>query len=745
MRLLTQWLLVLTIGVSQIYAEVENLRVGRMIGSVRFALRGNADLMTLRPGQNVPANSSVVTGSNSSVDLHFPDGSVISVAPNTRFRLDKLAMISNTESGSFGIDYGKILSKITKLNKARDLQFTTPTAIAGVRGTIFGIDVAQAGEAKLLVTEGSVAFGNQEVPAGSMAVANKDTGVTAPQAYTAQDVAVIEQGVPGGFKDLGTRPAPAPVNDPPTKSDGGTGKSDTGSGTSSGTADSGKESKETKTASENKGGFGSDNPDFPFGLGFGYGLVTIDGATWTRFNLSPEIRIGKFGLGMDLELFLTDKGNLSSRGWEFSTVQQALDSLTRKLNYIRWNQKDKVVYGNDHLYFRFGTIQNFTLGQGLIMKGYANTVNFPAEKNFGMELALGNISPLKLGFEGVVNSLADLSRNGFLFGGRVFTTPLSATKIPIFNKLQIGASYAGDINQFASLKDSDGDGVPDGVDRFPSNKAASNYSATQLAALSNYYVAFDQTNGVDWAALAKTPPSTLYQNDYFGMWGMDMTLPLAPWFRIYGQFAITHDPYQFGIDTTDAKGWGIAAPAVWFKVLNILEFQAEFRRQEGYFQSGYFDRRYDASRAVYVNGNSILTRDNALSNYSGSGFYAGLTLNLFVVILNASYEQLFKDSSATPKGTLESKVYLNPELLAKVPFLKKMVGQAEAYFNKQRVDGLDTFFSINETVTYGFDLSLRIAGPVYFQGRSQVTYSLDSSGKVVQNNPTFNLGMVTRF
>ncbi|MBL8993026.1 MAG: FecR domain-containing protein, partial [Spirochaetia bacterium] len=172
MRHLVKWILILALVSPQIFAEVENLRVGRMIGSVRFALRGNAELMTLRPGQSVPANSSVVTGSNSSVDLHFPDGSVISVAPNTRFRLDRLASVSNTQSGSFGIDYGKILSKISKLNKARDLQFTTPMAIAGVRGTIFGIDVAQAGEAKLLVTEGAVAFGNQEVPAGSMAVAN---------------------------------------------------------------------------------------------------------------------------------------------------------------------------------------------------------------------------------------------------------------------------------------------------------------------------------------------------------------------------------------------------------------------------------------------------------------------------------------------------------------------------------------------------------------------------------------------
>ncbi len=743
MRFLIKNSLIGVLMASWIFSQVETLRVGRMVGNVRFALRGNSELMTLKPGQSVPSSSAVVTAANSSVDLHFPDGSVISVAPNSRFRLDKMAAVSNTDTGTFSIDYGKILSKFSKLDKKRDLQFVTPSSIAGVRGTAFGIDVSKTGDAKLLVTEGTVAFGGQEVPAGSVSEATKDAGAAPPKPATTQDIAAMEQGVPGGFKDLGTRPVPAPVNDSPAK-DTGTGDTGTSSGggstASTGTGDTG-----SKTTEEPKKSSGSGDTGFSFLPDFGYGVVTIDGATWSRFNFSPEIRIGKFGLGLDLELFLNEKGSFSARGWEFATAQQAVDSLTRKFNFISWNKKDNVVFGKDHFYFRFGTIQNFTLGMGIIMKGYANTVNYPAEKNFGMELALGNISPVKIGFEGMVNSFSDLSRNGMLYGGRVFMTPLGATKVPLLSKIQIGASYVGDINQFASLKDFDADGVPDGVDRFPSNKEASNYSATQYTALSNYYSAFGLTNGVDWVGLAKTPPSVLNQNDYFGMWGLDLVMPITSFLRVYGQMAMNHDPLQLGLDHTEAVGFGIAAPGAYVKIGDILELQAEFRRQDGAFQSTYFNRRYDASRAVYQNGNTIITRDSTLSNYSASGFYAGLSLNLFVIIAQASYEQLFKDGTSSPRGSFDARANLSPDLIKKIPILKKIIGQAEAYFIKQRVDGMDSFFTLNETVTFGFDLSVRIAGPVHLQGRSQVTYSLNASGQVVQNNPTFNFGMVTKF
>ena len=68
----------------------------------------------------------------------------------------------------------------------------------------------------------------------------------------------------------------------------------------------------------------------------GYGTVTLGGVQWQRFSLRPDFPLGKFGLGLDLELFIDNEGKISKEGWDFSSRNQIWDTLLRKIYYARY-------------------------------------------------------------------------------------------------------------------------------------------------------------------------------------------------------------------------------------------------------------------------------------------------------------------------------------------------------------------------------------------------------------------------
>ena len=206
-------------------------------------------------------------------------------------------------------------------------------------------------------------------------------------------------------------------------------------------------------------------------MGFGVSSVVMDGATWTRVNLLPTIPVWKFKFAFDVEVFIDDKGNFSQKSWDFSTFDAGFDTVQRKIYYISFSDKNEVVLGQDVFYARIGALDNITLGQGMLVNNYANTLTYPMDKKLGLDFALGNLFPIKLGVEGVFGNLADLAKGGGWFGVRAFASPFAPLNIPVVSAIQFGVSFAGDINQYSGLKDSDGDSYPDEVDKFPYDKA----------------------------------------------------------------------------------------------------------------------------------------------------------------------------------------------------------------------------------------------------------------------------------
>ena len=98
------------------------------------------------------------------------------------------------------------------------------------------------------------------------------------------------------------------------------------------------------------------------------GSVTIDGKIYNQISFRPEIPMGKFKLGLDLYFYLDDEGGFYDKPWDFSTGKKAVENILDKILYLQ--------YGNpeDRLYFRFGGMPSATLGYGIVVDQYSNTI-----------------------------------------------------------------------------------------------------------------------------------------------------------------------------------------------------------------------------------------------------------------------------------------------------------------------------------------------------------------------------------
>lgn len=80
------------------------------------------------------------------------------------------------------------------------------------------------------------------------------------------------------------------------------------------------------------------------------GSVTVNNQQWSRLAISPDISIWKFGIALDLELFLDGNGDFSDKGWNFDHDDWA-ESLMRKIRYLRFG------YENDPVFVKVGGLE----------------------------------------------------------------------------------------------------------------------------------------------------------------------------------------------------------------------------------------------------------------------------------------------------------------------------------------------------------------------------------------------------
>ena len=121
-------------------------------------------------GVIVKKDDEITTDDTGSADIYFSDGSITHIDPGTTVRLEKMEVAKNDKDGTFTsilmrLNVGKIWSKVVRLASNSSFDVKTTSAIAGVRGTEYGVEADSSGGLKeIVVLSGDVDVTNPENP-----------------------------------------------------------------------------------------------------------------------------------------------------------------------------------------------------------------------------------------------------------------------------------------------------------------------------------------------------------------------------------------------------------------------------------------------------------------------------------------------------------------------------------------------------------------------------------------------------
>lgn len=123
------------------------------VGKIKVA-KGSVEIQ--RAGAKIPAqvgaglqtSDVLVTGADGSAGITFTDNSLVSVGPNSVFAIDKYSFDTTTHAGEFegNLKQGRLAAVSGKMVKQspESMKIRTPSAIMGVRGTEFVVQVDEA-------------------------------------------------------------------------------------------------------------------------------------------------------------------------------------------------------------------------------------------------------------------------------------------------------------------------------------------------------------------------------------------------------------------------------------------------------------------------------------------------------------------------------------------------------------------------------------------------------------------------
>jgi len=469
------------------------------------------------------------------------------------------------------------------------------------------------------------------------------------------------------------------------------------------------------------------------------GSVTVGGKQWTRIAVSPDIPIGKFGVCLDLEVFIDPDGKISDKGWKFDN-DNTLASIFRKIRYIRYG------YENEPLFVKVGGLSNVSLGYGFVVDRFTNMLHYPDEKLLGLQFYLNNISPIGITLQTMVADFNDFKNDGGIVAGRLAVCPLKLTGIPLLSDLSVGATYGVDLNEYAPARtwdyslnggawDRDNDGIIDsGFVRQLFRDAGTQLSRPgrdSLIAKGEYDTVIQNKDA--WAQYATSRYAEL---------GADIGLPLIKGgllgLDVYGQAAVVADTVMFKANRT---GWGFGLPGVALRI-GPFSVRAEYRHIRGSFIPGYFGPYYYDERIqrdpVETKSQEIRLKYPASSTLDG--IFGTMGFNIVnVVILDGTYQYLVGKNNAKDQR-FEAGIGIGDALLKRVPKITK----AELYFSKTDIGSTDMrkqgpaitydgFFDETPSMYYGYRIGLGITQGASIILDTRYGYMWQGS-QLVQNN-----------
>jgi len=729
-KILFTSLLLLTVVTMAVAAPVASvLKVKNVV-----EMKKEADFEFMGPvqiGDAIDPFDEMKTGEESYAAIIFlDDKSMVKIRENSQVVINEEGNIREIV-----LDKGKVLFDVNP-QKVKEFKVKTPVSVASVKGTSFWVLMDEEGE-KVITEEGMVNVQNNltgeslDVPAGQMCVSTPD-GAMVMQEYTPEDVpddsmfeeeeTPQEEPAEEESSEEAEEETPEETGEDSVETEDSVDTGDSfGQQVTVPSAEPLAEEAEEETGEE----AGEAGGDGGFGLGMGVGAVTLDGVLYNQIAARPTFKLGKLGIGLDVVLYIDQEGNIRKDDWDNATAY--LD----KIYFISWGAK------GDPFYAKVGGLDNVTVGNGILVNGYSNMLEYPDVKRMGVDFALqrGNV--------GVEGFLADWKE----FRGESSSPGLLALRASYKMKLGLpmifGVSFAGDLNPYNAFdKDRDGDGYSDLIDMYPDDEAAFDdvldrdmdglvdpivgvTDATREAiARTN-----DKYSGIENGPVVPISFPTIYaqMENAPTIWGaaFDLTIPILNWkslgLNVYTEEALlNYSYYTSSGDKESISSIGMAPIGVSASMFKFLNMKVEYRMAQENFVYGFFDRNYDIARVYVENEGGALkgkTRMDAViadSLPSVAGIYGSLTASIGKI---ASANVAYMDMSS---GEAQLRTF-NASAGIQKGVVPKLSG-ATAYYIRNNDDDPFDFRNPSANTILGYKIAMEVSPGVDVIWNNMVTY-----------------------
>jgi hypothetical protein len=464
----------------------------------------------------------------------------------------------------------------------------------------------------------------------------------------------------------------------------------------------------------------SQDSDSDMSMSGGLGSVTIDGEIYNQIAIRPEIPLGKLGIGLDFYLNINSNGDIHTEDYDFSDFKTASRTILDKIRFIRYGNNE------DAFNFTFGNLNNIILGNGILVNGYTNALEYPSNRKMGLNVGADFG---KVGLELIVS---DFKYEPGLVAGRM--------SYKILSGLDMSFSIATDLNQFAGLSNRDNDDYPDVYDHFPDDENKWDEAIDSLEIWGNIYEEYIDSTTLfeDW--FEDLPlnhnnynPNTSQKNDVVGI-SFDLNYKLNEKLKFYSQFGslISSENDLFGtIDSIEySPGYGLVPLGLSYKI-GPIQLLTEYSLNSRYFLFNFWDRSYELNRATVSSVNDeVLTKENSLKNYGKmSGLYSQLTGNIAnILYLNSSYTYM---SGEVLNSDEKFKTQENNSFTATISLNKKLIprlNKAEAFYQQNNVPN-PFDFEFTETSLYGYVVGFQISEDMILQYKSTTSFVMSLDGK----------------
>jgi len=562
------------------YAQTPSAVLAFFDGNVQIFDESGFEKLDFRFGEPLGAGFRIETRQGSAELQLLPNRTIMRLTAGTTFVINAIQGAGGATTNDFTVQQGRVRTVVAR-SEGADYRFRTATAVGGVRGTDFGIDVIPGEVDQLFVRTGAVEFTNlgtgESLLLGAGQIANTFAPVFQAIALSAQQINELFSGL--DFIQLQPQDVPGqPEEQTETTSD------EPSAGT--GTGDTPAAPPQTAEEQERRAIEQAENVIIDRLLEFlslQVGSVTINGITYGQAIFQPKFEFRNFRTQLYLPIIYTndlfDRSNWyrgqGNDEWSFGTDQDGT------LNVITDIVRDLILkikfleIGNyrDPFFLKLGNIESMTLGHGILINEYRNDADFPAVRRVGFNLG---VNTERFGFELLLNDLAVPE----IFGTRVLWRPFGKV-FPV----GVALSLAADINPARELKVAE---ESDGFANFePSLKNLYVESAKADPIFTNFAVDLD-------IPIVETGFLSLV---LFGDFGL-----MIPYIRnevtIGGQTVGSGYRADSLLNGLSLRNYGIQTGI--FGNIAIVDYRLEFQYYNGNFIPNFYTQPYDRIRGERV-------------------------------------------------------------------------------------------------------------------------------------------------